>query len=936
MAAYRADIEIGVVGAKQLDDLRKRIGETSKAVDALNRVLDLTGGTAQTLRTWSRTLQEASSNLKDVVAGTFKETQAIREYVTALGEANTAQARQNRLISEEIEARRKAGLARAGIRETTQYGGPIGPGPASPVGALVGQKSPVEERIKRTLAGQREQLQLEEALLRLEEKSAVAANKELEARAEIARLSAQGVNAAKLAATRQQFPVEGPVSTAEFASGQRRAARGRFASGLGKRLPGAVSGSVIGASFPLLFGQGGGAAIGGGVGGLLGGLAGPGGSFAGSLLGTLIGDIVSQGQKIKDLGTDIGFSAQQTTALADAFKKANTDVEKFTAVVQNIRGLGLELKDQAELIKLTTVLTEKYGGQFDKVGNAITSALESGRVSQATLNQLTSQGINVQQALADKLGVSRDRLLEMAKKGEISIQDLTNVLVELGNKGVKATVETKSGFDRLQGSFKAIGSELISLGGLIVSALKGPFDWLLGVIADVIQASANGISIIKDLLNVGSPNKVKAIAAVQQGRLPTGTAGVEELIGPKRMKQLQAQAGPGFLGLGFNESNFIKLLQKQPEFALPKTTPIKPIDVSGLGQAAPSGVGTGAGKEKGKTALQNSIKRTEALKVEAQTLLLAASIQDKINAAERIGAEQLALRLGFERDRAKVLGEYAAQEQKLANTANKNEEAQALRKKRNAELVALQLKYENESAVLETKRLSSGYEKQTQLQQEAFVLEQTLLGKGEEARLQVEIANAVKDLDATQTQAVANQMRKNFELQKQLDIAMQMKQLYADIGMTIKDGVVGAIQGAIDGTKTLQQVATDVLNSIANKLIDIAINMALFGAISGTGTGGGLLGKLIKPKAAGGPVMAGSPYLVGEKGPELFMPGKSGTIIPNNALGGGGSTSVVVNVDASGSNVQGNDAQAGQLGKVIGLAVQQELIKQKRPGGLLA
>ena len=64
------------------------------------------------------------------------------------------------------------------------------------------------------------------------------------------------------------------------------------------------------------------------------------------------------------------------------------------------------------------------------------------------------------------------------------------------------------------------------------------------------------------------------------------------------------------------------------------------------------------------------------------------------------------------------------------------------------------------------------------------------------------------------------------------------------------------------------------------------------------------------------------------------MPSVSGTIIPNNALGGG--ANVTVNVDASGSNVEGDNDQAGQLGKAIGIAVQQELVKQKRPGGLLA
>tara|TARA_A100001201_G_scaffold45224_1_gene46157 strand:- start:6181 stop:6339 length:159 start_codon:yes stop_codon:yes gene_type:complete len=49
-----------------------------------------------------------------------------------------------------------------------------------------------------------------------------------------------------------------------------------------------------------------------------------------------------------------------------------------------------------------------------------------------------------------------------------------------------------------------------------------------------------------------------------------------------------------------------------------------------------------------------------------------------------------------------------------------------------------------------------------------------------------------------------------------------------------------------------------------------------------------------------------------------------------------GGSNIVVNVDASGSSVEGDSNQAGQLGKAIGLAVQQELLKQKRPGGLLA
>jgi phage-related minor tail protein len=50
----------------------------------------------------------------------------------------------------------------------------------------------------------------------------------------------------------------------------------------------------------------------------------------------------------------------------------------------------------------------------------------------------------------------------------------------------------------------------------------------------------------------------------------------------------------------------------------------------------------------------------------------------------------------------------------------------------------------------------------------------------------------------------------------------------------------------------------------------------------------------------GGPVSAfGGPYIVGERGPELFTPGASGSITPNNALGSGGNT---INVTVTSAN----------------------------------
>jgi hypothetical protein len=49
--------------------------------------------------------------------------------------------------------------------------------------------------------------------------------------------------------------------------------------------------------------------------------------------------------------------------------------------------------------------------------------------------------------------------------------------------------------------------------------------------------------------------------------------------------------------------------------------------------------------------------------------------------------------------------------------------------------------------------------------------------------------------------------------------------------------------------------------------------------------------------AGGGPVMGNRPYIVGEVGPELFVPSSSGRIVPNNKLGGG----TVININVSGA-----------------------------------
>ena len=186
-----------------------------------------------------------------------------------------------------------------------------------------------------------------------------------------------------------------------------------------------------------------------------------------------------------------------------------------------------------------------------------------------------------------------------------------------------------------------------------------------------------------------------------------------------------------------------------------------------------------------------------------------------------------------------------------------------------------------------------------------------------------------------------------------------LKEKFMEIGQGIEDGIVSGLTDAVMGTKTLAEAATGVLNNLKRKLVEVAMQRAVSGignffgnALSGIFGGGknvfkgspnvfdgsgssfdmGLLGF-----ANGGRPPVGRASLVGERGPELFVPRTAGTIIPNSAIGGGGTTNnmITVNVDASGTSVQGNGSEADQLGQLIGGIVQATLVEESRAGGLL-
>lgn len=142
-----------------------------------------------------------------------------------------------------------------------------------------------------------------------------------------------------------------------------------------------------------------------------------------------------------------------------------------------------------------------------------------------------------------------------------------------------------------------------------------------------------------------------------------------------------------------------------------------------------------------------------------------------------------------------------------------------------------------------------------------------------------------------------------------------------DIFTGIWEAIAAVFDGVIDGIKS----GMETLIAPIQRVIDLAERaLALAGgAISNVrgkisnavqsviGRGSQITGRAI-----GGPVNGGTPYIVGENGPEMFVPGGYGRIVPNGSMGGGGG-GVVVNVygDVSGQELvtKVTDALAMQI-----------------------
>lgn len=141
----------------------------------------------------------------------------------------------------------------------------------------------------------------------------------------------------------------------------------------------------------------------------------------------------------------------------------------------------------------------------------------------------------------------------------------------------------------------------------------------------------------------------------------------------------------------------------------------------------------------------------------------------------------------------------------------------------------------------------------------------------------------------------------------------------------VADAGLGSFVDALLDGKSASEALNDSLKNIISTIAQIAEKSLLEGLFGASGSAdGGLFSGVFKSlfgRASGGSVSGSRPYLVGERGPELFVPGKSGVVVPNSVMrqSAGGGRSVIVN---GGNIIVQGSADEKTLRRVAGMIAQ--------------
>lgn len=643
-------------------------------------------------------------------------------------------------------------------------------------------------------------------------------------------------------------------------------------------------------------------------------------------------------QELQQLGAVTPFTS---TELIDAAKR--------------LQAFGVEGNRVVEVTRRLADASGATGAELQGIVTAYGQVVAKGRLQGEELLQFQERGIGLQQELQKMYNLSGEELQKALSKGRISAEAVEVALQRLTSTGGKYANGAIAQSDTLSGRLSTLQDGIDQLarriGQVLTPALKAVFNQAIAVVDAINAALSAGrgggftrsVAGARQFLNIGATsqavdNIAKGISQISSQQNRTGID--QNLQALQQYQRLLQSIGPDdpnasravqLQGVILQKINQNLDAQKQLNQQTQKGQDIFKTPALLGGDGGGRGAASAAAREAEQTAeaLKRSIERGDQL---YRQYSRQAALLGDMNEIDR-----KRLQISYDhQDRATEIAELKNTEQRVNLTAL-NDEIKRLQ--------LLELQTEERKKQLDLFYQLAGFSGTPGLLgggAGAFMLGITL-DPGNEAQNKI------------------NELKTQLEtLQNPINLAQSGAQGIADAFSSTFSGIISGAQSAQEALATFfQNVANSFLNmatEIIAKMIQMYVLKSLLNLFGGGGSsifgaagapnysgvfGAGSAGlpgftpglNLLPQRAMGGSVSGGQPYLVGERGPELFMPGRSGGIAPTGSFGGG--VNVVVNVDASGTSVQGDQSQGAALGRVVAAAVQAELIKQKRPGGLL-
>ena len=524
-------------------------------------------------------------------------------------------------------------------------------------------------------------------------------------------------------------------------------------------------------------------------------------------------------------------SLQVLTGSLDTAKGIIGELQDFGAVTpftstelidtaKRLKAFGVETESLVDITKRLGDVAGATGADLGGITTAFGQIQAKGKLQTEELLQLQERGVDLAGVLKTEYNLTGEEFSKALQKGQISAEAAEFALKKLTDTGGMYADGAISQSDTLSGKFSTLVDNVQRIAQAL-GALLAP------MLKKIFDLTNNALTQINDLMfAMTNPGAASARKAIQGGRLPFNVQGAAELfegtgVGGRGLKGMQ-EASTQLAKMGGNRRDILLRLM-QDRLAEMDAENLPQVDTT-LPTLPPLTAGTTPG-----TGSKKTLRERKDLTAEMNALL--------------------------------------EKQQQLAHSTDE------IAKSRLVKEIEYQRIIEAQMLPLEEQRAL----RDAEIQHEKNI-----------ARIMGEKLKKITESNEVRLDGIKNVFKNVFDEGQKIDDALEqqaekMRSLYKSIGDSIQSGIVDSLVAAVDGTKSLADIAQGVLKDIGRTLLQFGLN-TFFNSLGGGGTGGlgGLLGRLFK--ADGGPVDQGSPYIVGERGPELFVPGQSGQVVSNDNM----------------------------------------------------